>query len=142
MTSEFGGASDFITSIGPDDSFVMLYSCPSCNTAPLRIKDWLYGRPSEYASKKQYQCTTAPTAQHDGSGEVAAPKGGSCCTTVKIKVVKLSSVVENLCRDNNVSLSKVLQAIGAIDKQTEEFCKVHLRWEKKICADPRLGDFP
>eukprot|EP00971_Amphidinium_carterae_P245644 4878410-Amphidinium_carterae.1 len=42
MTSEFGGASDFITSIGPEDSVIMLYSCPSCNTAPLRIKDWLY----------------------------------------------------------------------------------------------------
>eukprot|EP00971_Amphidinium_carterae_P231080 4585969-Amphidinium_carterae.1 len=59
-----------------------------------------------------------------------------------MKVVKLSSVVENLCRDNNVSLSKVLQAIGAIDKQTEDFCKVHLRWKKKTCADPRTRDFP
>eukprot|EP00971_Amphidinium_carterae_P321242 6384870-Amphidinium_carterae.1 len=56
MTSEFGGSSDFITSIGPDDSFIMLYSCPSCNTAPLRIRDWLYGRPSERSPKKQYHC--------------------------------------------------------------------------------------
>eukprot|EP00971_Amphidinium_carterae_P060774 1202848-Amphidinium_carterae.1 len=44
MTSEFGGPSDFIKSLGPDNSVIMLYSCPSCNTAPLRIKDWLYGR--------------------------------------------------------------------------------------------------
>eukprot|EP00971_Amphidinium_carterae_P032133 632621-Amphidinium_carterae.1 len=51
MTSEFGGSSDFITSIGPDDSFIMLYSCPSCNTAPLRIRDWLYGRPSERSER-------------------------------------------------------------------------------------------
>eukprot|EP00971_Amphidinium_carterae_P124947 2475259-Amphidinium_carterae.1 len=49
---------------------------------------------------------------------------------------------ENLCQDNSVSLSKVLQAIGSIDKQTEEFCKVHLRWKKKKCADPQTGDFP
>eukprot|EP00971_Amphidinium_carterae_P236247 4688442-Amphidinium_carterae.1 len=56
MTSELGGSSDFVTSIGPDDSFIMLYSCPSCNTAPLRIRDWLYGRPSEHSSKKQYHC--------------------------------------------------------------------------------------
>eukprot|EP00971_Amphidinium_carterae_P161191 3196100-Amphidinium_carterae.1 len=84
MTSEFGGASDFITSIGPDDSFIMLYSCPSCNTAPLRIKDWLYGRPSEHSTKKQYHCPNcAATAQHVGSGELAVPRGGSCCTTVK-----------------------------------------------------------
>eukprot|EP00971_Amphidinium_carterae_P066137 1309981-Amphidinium_carterae.1 len=49
MTTEFGGSSDFVTSIGPDDGFIMLYSCPLCNTAPLKIKDWLYGRPSQYA---------------------------------------------------------------------------------------------
>eukprot|EP00971_Amphidinium_carterae_P203935 4047032-Amphidinium_carterae.2 len=24
---------------GPGDSFIMLYSCPSCNTAPLRMRD-------------------------------------------------------------------------------------------------------
>eukprot|EP00971_Amphidinium_carterae_P043432 854765-Amphidinium_carterae.1 len=43
---------------------------------------------------------------------------------------------KNLCRDNHVSLNKVLQAIGAIDQQTEEFFyKLHLRWEKKKCAD-------
>eukprot|EP00971_Amphidinium_carterae_P159907 3170246-Amphidinium_carterae.1 len=44
-----------------------------------------------------------------------------------MKVVKLTSVVENLCRDNNVSLSKVY------------FCKIHLSWEKKTCADPCAG---
>eukprot|EP00971_Amphidinium_carterae_P351284 6492024-Amphidinium_carterae.2 len=59
-----------------------------------------------------------------------------------MKVVKLALVVENLCKDNNVSLSKVLQAIGAIDQATEERCKLHMTWELKTCADPRLGDFP
>eukprot|EP00971_Amphidinium_carterae_P069012 1366209-Amphidinium_carterae.1 len=54
MASEFGGSSDFVTSMGPGDSFVMLYSCPSCNTAPLRIRDWLYGRPAPGSSKSQY----------------------------------------------------------------------------------------
>eukprot|EP00971_Amphidinium_carterae_P323058 6420463-Amphidinium_carterae.1 len=37
-----------------------------------------------------------------------------------MKVVKLASVVQDLCKDHNVSLSKVLQAIGVIDKATEE----------------------
>eukprot|EP00971_Amphidinium_carterae_P295843 5875499-Amphidinium_carterae.1 len=49
--------------------------------------------------------------------------------------------VETFCEDVT-SWMKVLQAIGAIEKQTEEFCKVHIRWEAKKCADPRLGDFP
>eukprot|EP00971_Amphidinium_carterae_P114175 2262664-Amphidinium_carterae.1 len=59
-----------------------------------------------------------------------------------MKVVKLTSVVENLCKDNNVSLSVVLQAIGAIDQVSEQKCKLHMVWERKQCADRRLGDFP
>eukprot|EP00971_Amphidinium_carterae_P110619 2191120-Amphidinium_carterae.1 len=143
----------------------MLYSCPSCNTAPLRIKDWLYGRPSEYSSKKQYHCPNCAARWKWGTGRserwlllyngeedgvdhyVWGPNHTQqveqFCEDVTswMKVVKLTSVVENLCRDNHVSLTKVLQAIGAIDKQTEKVCKLHLRWEKKKCADPRY-DFP
>eukprot|EP00971_Amphidinium_carterae_P323059 6420463-Amphidinium_carterae.2 len=54
MVSDFGGSADFVTSMGPGDSFVMLYSSPSCQTAPLRMRDWLYGRPSAGSSKTQY----------------------------------------------------------------------------------------
>eukprot|EP00971_Amphidinium_carterae_P147628 2926003-Amphidinium_carterae.2 len=56
MASEFGGSSDFVTSMGPGDSLVMLYSCPSCNTAPLRVRNWLHGRPSPSSTKTQYHC--------------------------------------------------------------------------------------
>eukprot|EP00971_Amphidinium_carterae_P097821 1935528-Amphidinium_carterae.1 len=166
MTSEFGGSADFVTNMGPDDSFIMLYSCPSCNTAPLRMRDWLYGRPSEYSPKRQYHCPNCAARWKWGTGrserwimlcngeenEIDHYVWGNSHTqqvetfcedvTSWMKVVKLTSVVENLCKDNNVSLSKVLQAIGAIDKATEDLCQLHMTWEKKRCADPRLGDFP
>eukprot|EP00971_Amphidinium_carterae_P147627 2926003-Amphidinium_carterae.1 len=47
-----------------------------------------------------------------------------------MKVVKLASVVRDICKDNNVSLT------------TEDRVKLHMNWERKKCADPRLGDFP
>eukprot|EP00971_Amphidinium_carterae_P262779 5212923-Amphidinium_carterae.1 len=46
-----------------------------------------------------------------------------------MKVVKLTSVVQDICKDN-------------IEKTTEERVKLHMKWERKQCADPRLGDFP
>eukprot|EP00971_Amphidinium_carterae_P015605 308237-Amphidinium_carterae.2 len=48
--------------------------------------------------------------------------------TAWMKVVMLSAVVQDLCKDNNVSLSKVLEA--------------HMTWKRKKCTDPQLGDFP
>eukprot|EP00971_Amphidinium_carterae_P267173 5300047-Amphidinium_carterae.1 len=165
MTSEFGGSADFVTSMGPD-SFVMLYSCPSCNTAPLRMKDWLYGRPSMRSPKTQYHCPNCAARWKWGSGrserwimlyhgEQIEPDyyvwGNSHTQEIEnfceevtswMKVVNLTSVVENLCKDHHVSLSVVLQAIGAINQATEERCKLHMVWERKPCADPRLGDFP
>eukprot|EP00971_Amphidinium_carterae_P058272 1152645-Amphidinium_carterae.1 len=57
-----------------------------------------------------------------------------------MKLVKLTSVVQDLCNDYNVSMFRVLETMGAIDKRTEQWISRHLTWEMKICADPRHRD--
>eukprot|EP00971_Amphidinium_carterae_P134439 2664089-Amphidinium_carterae.1 len=68
FASDFAGSQDFITSMGPGNSFVMLYSCPSCLTAPIRIRDWLYGKPNKFAKKYQYYCPTCAAKWNRGTG--------------------------------------------------------------------------
>eukprot|EP00971_Amphidinium_carterae_P046607 918015-Amphidinium_carterae.1 len=58
MASEFGGSADVVTSVGSGDSFVMLYSCPSCNTAPLRVR----------SAKTHYHCPNCAARWTWGTG--------------------------------------------------------------------------
>eukprot|EP00971_Amphidinium_carterae_P028227 555838-Amphidinium_carterae.2 len=41
LTDSYGGASDWVTSVGPNDNVAGLYACSGCNNTPLRTNGWL-----------------------------------------------------------------------------------------------------
>eukprot|EP00971_Amphidinium_carterae_P159285 3157746-Amphidinium_carterae.1 len=58
LTCAYGVASDWVTSMGPDDNVAVLYSCASCNNAPLKRNGWLKAKTcsSGAYTKIQWHC--------------------------------------------------------------------------------------
>eukprot|EP00971_Amphidinium_carterae_P338927 6476484-Amphidinium_carterae.1 len=137
LAGEFAGSADFVTSMGPGDSFVMLYGCPSCQTGRCPFAS-ATGFAESHRSTQTRTSTTAQAAQQGVSGRQDVASAGFCFTTVKMMILRRCDIVdEDMCKDYNVSMRRVLEAIGAIDKSTEDRISQHLTWEKKPCADPR-----
>eukprot|EP00971_Amphidinium_carterae_P048238 950100-Amphidinium_carterae.3 len=134
-----------------------VYASSGCAIAPhhgfrlplMQHRDWLYGRPSPSSTKTQCHCPNYAARWKWGTGRqerwVMLYNGDEAEPDYYVwgnghTHRRLTS--SDICKDNNVSLRKGLQAIGAIDKATEDRVKLHMKWERKKCADPRLGDFP
>eukprot|EP00971_Amphidinium_carterae_P120199 2381350-Amphidinium_carterae.1 len=58
LTDSFGGASDWVTAVGPDENVVQLYACEACGNAPLRTNGWLKAKTCSGGSynKTQWHC--------------------------------------------------------------------------------------
>eukprot|EP00971_Amphidinium_carterae_P183747 3647481-Amphidinium_carterae.1 len=58
LTDCYGGASDWVTSVGPNDNVAMLYACSGCNNALLGTNGWLKAKTCSSGSyeKIQWHC--------------------------------------------------------------------------------------
>eukprot|EP00971_Amphidinium_carterae_P101692 2012775-Amphidinium_carterae.1 len=58
LTDSYGGASDWVTAVGPGENVVQLYSCAACGNAPLRTNGWLKAKTCSSGAyvKTQWHC--------------------------------------------------------------------------------------
>eukprot|EP00971_Amphidinium_carterae_P006972 138129-Amphidinium_carterae.1 len=134
MVSEFGGSADFVTSMGLGDTQPRQL-CHALQLSIVSDSTIAYEGLALWMSIQGFVQTTIPLSLLCSLLEVGH-------RSTRTMGSQTGFCVQDLCKDHNVSLSKVLQAIGVIDKATEERCKLHMRWEIKKCADPRMKDFP
>eukprot|EP00971_Amphidinium_carterae_P349625 6491113-Amphidinium_carterae.3 len=58
LTGVYPKASDWVTTVGPDENAAVLYACAECNCAPLKTNGWLKAKTCSSGSctKVQWHC--------------------------------------------------------------------------------------